>query len=128
MRERECLEHGLTVGQGCPTYLEYLASFAYIHYEYCTIERPPLMANTSMTLGPHWEGFIKEQIKSGRYTSASEVVRAGLRELETETRKLSDLKEALHPGLEASDRGEYVENFSMQDIIEQSIARGKTRS
>ncbi len=85
------------------------------------------MANTSMTLGPHWEGFIKEQIESGRYTSASEVVRAGLRELETNAQKLADLKEALRPGLEEADRGEFVD-VTAQDIIDRTLARGKTTS
>ena len=84
------------------------------------------MANTSMTLGPHWEGFIKEQIESGRYTNASEVVRAGLRELETRAQKISDLQEALRPGLEAADRGEFDENFNMRYIIDRSIAREKS--
>ena len=40
------------------------------------------MANTSLTLGEHWEVFIKSQIASGRYGSASEVVRDALRHME----------------------------------------------
>ena len=37
---------------------------------------------SSYTLGKHFEAFIADQIASGRYASASEVIRSGLRQLE----------------------------------------------
>ena len=37
---------------------------------------------SSYVIGDHFEAFIKEQIQQGRYASASEVVRDGLRALE----------------------------------------------
>lgn len=80
------------------------------------------MASTSMTLGPHWEGFIKGEIESGRYKSTSEVVRAGLRELEERREKLHALRDHLVTGYEQSQRGEFVHTTS-EDIIARAKAR-----
>ena len=38
--------------------------------------------NTSISLGNHFDEFVARQITTGRYGSASEVIRAGLRKLE----------------------------------------------
>lgn len=62
--------------------------------------------NTSVSLGGHFEQFIGSQIDSGRYGSASEVVRAGLRLLETNESKLEILRKALDAG-ERSGRAKY---------------------
>ena len=35
--------------------------------------------NTSIALGEHWQAFIEKQVSSGRYGSASEVIRNALR-------------------------------------------------
>ena len=42
---------------------------------------------TSVTLSPHFETFIRDQVESGRYNNVSEVVRAGLRLLEDTERQ-----------------------------------------
>ncbi|BCH59300.1 antitoxin [Agrobacterium vitis] len=76
------------------------------------------MATTSLTLGPHWEGFIKQQINSGRYASASEVVRDALRELEEREEKLKILRHQIDTGWQQADRGEFAEDWSLQSLNE----------
>jgi antitoxin ParD1/3/4 len=54
--------------------------------------------NTSISLGDHFAGFIEEQVARGRYGSASDVVRAGLRLLEEQEARLAALQAALIEG------------------------------
>ncbi|KGE10505.1 type II toxin-antitoxin system ParD family antitoxin [Burkholderia gladioli] len=54
--------------------------------------------NTSISLGDHLTQFVDTQVASGRYGSASDVVRAGLRLLETQETELKALQEALRAG------------------------------
>ncbi|MFL6669264.1 MAG: type II toxin-antitoxin system ParD family antitoxin [Burkholderia ambifaria] len=54
--------------------------------------------NTSISLGDHLTQFVDRQVASGRYGSASDVVRAGLRLLETQETELRALQEALKAG------------------------------
>ncbi len=54
--------------------------------------------NTSITLGDHFDAFVARQIKTGRYSSASEVIRAGLRVLEDTETKLQTLRNLLNEG------------------------------
>jgi antitoxin ParD1/3/4 len=56
------------------------------------------MRNTSVSLSDHFNTFIEAQIASGRYGSASEVVRAGLRLLEERAQQLETLRQALIDG------------------------------
>jgi len=63
--------------------------------------------NTSVTLGDHFEEIIEKSIKSGRFSSASEVIRAGLRMVDEKEQKIKLLREAI----EAGEKSGYVENF-----------------
>jgi len=63
--------------------------------------------NISLSLGNYFEQFIKEEIQSGRYASASEVVQSALKLLENEERKEEELIKALQKGEESG----FVEDF-----------------
>ena len=60
---------------------------------------------SSYLIGEHFESFIKDQIQQGRYASASEVVRDGLRALEDRERlravKLEVLRGEIQRGAES---------------------------
>lgn len=68
--------------------------------------------NTSITLGDHFDAFVGDQLKSGRYASTSEVVRAGLRLLEEEETKLVTLRKLLDEG----ENSDFV-NYSLDELI-----------
>lgn len=70
--------------------------------------------NTSVTLSPHFEQFIARQIAEGRFGSASEVIRAGLRILEQQETRLQALRQALKEG-EESGRADY----SLERLIDE---------
>jgi antitoxin ParD1/3/4 len=63
--------------------------------------------NTSILIGEHFEKFINSEVSSGRYGSASEVVRTALRLLQTEEEKKSILLKSLIRG----EKSKRVENF-----------------
>lgn len=75
------------------------------------------MATTSLSLGEHWELFIKSQIASGRYGSASEVVRDALRHMEELNDKRAALRLHLAEGEAQAKDGLFIKNFSMDKLI-----------
>ncbi|GHT98538.1 antitoxin [Betaproteobacteria bacterium] len=59
--------------------------------------------NTSVSLGQHFISFIDSTVQGGRYGSASDVVRAGLRLLEEHESRVKALQDALNVGLESGE-------------------------
>ena len=75
------------------------------------------MATTRLSLGEHWETFIRKEIATGRYGSASEVVRDALRTLEERKAKLEALRAHLAQGALQAREGQFVEDFSVDQLI-----------
>ncbi|WP_417559508.1 type II toxin-antitoxin system ParD family antitoxin [Marinomonas sp.] len=68
--------------------------------------------NTSITLGEHFDSFISSQIQSGRYGSASEVIRSALRLLETQETKMNTLRQLLVEGEESG-----IADYDLDSLI-----------
>lgn len=60
-----------------------------------------MATNTSISLDEHFTDFLAREVSTGRYRSASEVVRAGLRLLEDQETQMTALRAALVSGEES---------------------------
>ena len=69
--------------------------------------------NTSISIGNHFEEFINDEVKSGRYSSVSEVISSALRLLEREEKKERELIKALEVG----EQSGFVENFDSKQNL-----------
>jgi antitoxin ParD1/3/4 len=83
----------------------------------------------NVSLTPELEQFVQERVASGRYQTASEVVREGLRLLELQERDRDAahkaLKAKLKRGVEQADRGEVVDG---EEFLEQLVRRLESKS
>lgn len=82
----------------------------------------------SYSLGQHYEGFVRELVESGRYATASEVVRDSLRLLEQREKlralEIENLRQAYLEG-KASGEGEDVEPVAfLRELKAERSARG----
>ena len=73
-----------------------------------------MQKNTSVSLGAHYEKFISQQVVYGRFGSASETIRAGLRLLEERETKQYLLRQALIKGEESG-----TADYSLQSLIDE---------
>jgi len=85
----------------------------------------------NISLTPELEKFISSKVESGRYHSASEVVREALRLLEerdqVKSAQLAEFNQELGRRLDALDRGERVDPVDVRDKLERkSRARRKS--
>ena len=80
------------------------------------------MKTTTVALGSHFDEFVQASILGGRYTNASEVIRAGLRRLEEDEQKIAALRAAIEEG-EASG---YVEDFDFEFHLEELKAKRRS--
>ena len=69
--------------------------------------------NTSILLGDYFDNFISQQVQSGKYASASEVVRAALRLFEHEETKRTELIKELKKG----EKSGFVKNFNRDTYL-----------
>jgi len=76
--------------------------------------------NTSVLLGDHYQDFIVSQVKSGRYSSASEVVRSALRLLEDEVERKNEL---LKGALKAGEESGLAVPYNSEDFKKNMISK-----
>ena len=81
---------------------------------------------TSYSIGKHFEAFIARLIASGRYSTASEIIRDGLRIIEEREQdreaKLEWLRAAIQEGLDSPS-----EEVDIKELIEDVKTRGRQR-
>lgn len=77
--------------------------------------------NTSISLGNHFESFIENTISDGRFSNASEVVRAGLRLLEEEENRVIALRKAIQEGIDSG----IAHDFEPKKFLENLKSRKK---
>lgn len=71
--------------------------------------------NTSILLGEYFEKFIGKQVESGRYSSASEVIRTALRLFE----KQEEQRKALIKELKKGEKSPAVKNFDFKKHLKE---------
>lgn len=79
------------------------------------------MKTTTVALGAHFDQFIQASVLGGRYTNASEVIRAGLRRLEEDEQKMMALRSAIEEG----ESSGYLDNFDFESHLKELKTKRK---
>jgi antitoxin ParD1/3/4 len=90
-----------------------------------------IRSSMNVSLTPELEQFVQSRVATGRYQTASEVVREGLRLLEERERAreiaLKELRAKIRRGVEQADRGELIDGDSVFEEIRQLSARRRAK-
>lgn len=90
----------------------------------------------NVSLGMQWEQFVNEKVESGRYQTASEVLRDGLRLLEQREKTLQsisprtkeELEEMLEVGIRQLDAGKGIPgDVALKNLRQRAAARRRAR-
>jgi len=79
--------------------------------------------NTSILLGDYFDDFINQQLKSGRFSSASEVVRTALRMLEHEESKKAELIKELKKGEQSGFVNDFNRDAFLKDLHNKHLSK-----
>jgi antitoxin ParD1/3/4 len=94
-----------------------------------THSKQEVLVNVSLT--PELENFVTAKVDSGRYTSASEVVREALRLLEEHDQarhsQLAAFNAELAQRLAALDRGEHLSPKAVRERLQQKSRKASKR-
>ena len=87
---------------------------------------------TNVSLTSHWRKFVRQKIDSGRYQSASEVVREGLRLIEerdqTQKEEFAGIRQAIEVGWKQSEAGDMIDGKAVFGEIRQHSATRRRKS
>jgi len=80
----------------------------------------------NVNLGPTFDQFVADMLKTGYYQSQSEIVREGLRLLkereELREARLAELRKEIAIGIAQADRGEFVDGEVVFEELRQRMA------